>query len=1270
LSESNLTAVVTFNRSVDELVGQLDLTYFSKAKAPHFPGIDPLMAAPDPLAEDVRVHPDFQMMLRRALTRPGNEAPIGPAKTFLDHYLKRVSLPSITPLQKELHGKVFGAEGIFESTAHVLMSGPTSSGKTTAANLFLLRAVFVNGGVNARALFLSPTKALAHEKYESLKTSFDGYKFQDDVEAVVISTGDESDADPLIAAGNFRIACTVYEKANILFSRNPAILQQLGVVVIDELHMFMDLERGPMLELIAAKLQSSRSALEFLTTPGESGTLRPRILGISTDENLVKAFRLPLAIERFNQEALPPIEIHDPTRPTNMRHKLVMPVGVDGEVEELLIGSTQETGFPALTGERRRSLVDHAIECFGRYRAAEVQARKTKSRIASKEERIREFLLLLDQANPFGERILCFVPSRSMAEGLANELANKRPEISPSPKKASIMQAGLSHIEDPTVRGNFETYYNHGIFVHHSDLPSMTLRTVEELCGDPLQSGERSEVVVSTQTLSYGVNLAVSSVCICGQTFFTGFRDGETGHAPLSNCEYHNMMGRCGRFGKTTRDMTEAYILFDVFRNANENSVDDFVKAYYAVAPTFDSVVFTAEDERAEKQINKRLSFRVGHGGDKLEAATQTELVEGVKKFSLPFIRATLDALRHLNYEAGGPHYSNAEATYVSANDIADIFEKTPFGKKFLGTDASKRRMADIFHFIFKALKQREYKLIKDDSYSNFIITERGDAILNTGQEIGCIQQYQQYIYLCDDIYLHFDVESSIKAVVAPYIYLVMVLAQADVLRLGAQYTSEFVITNPPDDVVRSWREQVVGDFKERLVALVGMAIVEKLPHGLLECVFDALAGLEIEKLGKWAEEWSGTRFFGGLDKISDRRLLTSAIFRLTNFTLSWIMGENARDMERSLRQKDANVRRPKRFMGKPRFFESVSYGVAFYSALVRTGNDKLEIESEQLSYRLRLLAEQIKVGLRTEYLPFASLQGRHVTRQNVVAMCKSGLDVSCTLTGSIEQKLSGVTEEQVRTAVTGYFATRFKGLSKVWAEKGRASENRLLSNMAGMWECLDENYGKLLGLSANRVQRGKVVTDALEALFREFDKKIDMDVFGLGPGNVAAATCLTWVESFDLVINYSPDEDEPKLRRDIWIRFVECEVDKFVDFQEKKISSTDLTSLRSNDYWLVNVSSKQVPKKQLVEAMAGKMRLKHDQTLALIELDAFFVLVSALLRGFYVSINDFLELFRDNHSRHITMLDVVSGLNPRETVPQILKANVEYTSIWSFDPS
>lgn len=1220
-------------------------------------------------SESGKVHPKLIALLRSALTRSGNEYPLGLANSFFDHFIATASLPAITPLQSIIAEKAIGDMNIFMSDAHILMSGPTSSGKTTASDLFLFRTIFVNDGGNARALFLSPTKALAHEKYESLNAIFDGFSFPDIQRPVLISTGDESEADPLIASGNFRIACTVYEKANILFSRNPSMLSQIGLVVIDELHMFMDLERGPMLELIAAKLQSSRSQLEFQTAPTDMEMLRPRILGISTDPDLVRAFRDPLTIERFNQEPLPPIEISDPTRPTEVRHTLVMPTGARCEYKLIPIGSSTEGNFPQLPSTRRASIVNEAIDAFWSYKKAETQARAERSAIASKEQRTQNFLIELLRNKPLGERVLCFVPTRAMAESVAAELAAGRvDEYRSNPAVFMILSAGFSHIEDQAVRSTLESFSKSGIFVHHSDLPSETLRSIEEICRTSMLDGASSEVIVATQTLSYGVNLAISTVCVAGQMFFTGFRDGEARQAHLTNCEYHNMVGRCGRLGRTSRSVSDAFVLFDIFRNTNENAIDSFVRQYYSSAPPFDSVVYTAEDADAERRVRSRLFFRFDARGDTLDSATATELVEGVTKFSLPFVRAVLDALRHLNFETVLPANA-ADPTYVSSEDIAALFRHTPFGKKFLSERDKSQKISAVFEFILRALKQREYRLIVDSRTSDFLITERGDAILNTGMSIQTIQQFQRYIYLCESAFSNIKADIEDFSVLAPYIYIIIVAAQNDALRMGAQYTEEYTISAASDDAIDAAKQEVIDDFSELLAETIGSSVDIAARREIFEFLFDAMAGISLSRWGEWSHRWTDTQFFSDFDKIGDKRLLTLAVFRLANFTLAWMLGRSSKEMERFLRQHGADGRRMKRFMGKGRFFESISYGVVFFSALVRTASDKKDVRNEQLGHRLRLLAEQIRVGLRADFLPFASLQSRRVTRQDIVALCNSGLTVSHVLNREIAGAVlpQGITEEAVRQTVYNYFYGRFLAFSSVWAEKGRASQDRLLSNLTELWNFLNINYFKIIEKANRTDSKGTIISRALEELFRSFDKKIELSVFGFGESNTSISPILTWIDKFDLCLDYFLDEDESTKRRCVFIRFLECDDKELCDLAGRPISTSDLSNLKYDEYWLVNVTPNQKAKRQMAEQIKEKMRMRSGQRLCIMELDALFVVISSILRGFYVSMDECLEMFNGSNIKHVTMIEVVSSLNPRETVGQILKASIEYTSLWSF---
>lgn len=1217
------------------------------------------------------LHPKLKTILHHALTRVGSDEPFGTARRFLDHYLHRTRLPLLTPLQEKFSNFVEGEERVFDSSSHVLISGPTSSGKTTLSDMFLFRSIFVNDGENARALFLSPTKALAHEKYESLKSHFRDFDFKDGIEPVVISTGDESDNDPLIASGRFRIVCTVYEKANILFSRTPAILSQIGMIIIDELHMFMDLERGPLLELIAAKLQRNRTQLEFHTTPTEFGQLRPRIIGISTDELLVRAFRDPLTIDRFNQAPLAPIEISDSTRPTDVKHFLVMPVDVDGTVIEVPIGSTAEIGFPNLPHERRRNLTNILIDHLGTYKQTEARARTEKRKIAPKEERVKEFLQNLLNKRPCGERILCFVHSRTVAEALAAELTRARGADECLISYRDIVFEGLSHIEDTAVRTNIESYATAGVFVHHSDLPSMSLRAIEEVCREQLAPTEPSQIIVATQTLSYGVNLAITSVVLCGQKFSRSTRDGEVSEEYLSNCEYHNMVGRCGRLGKTDRSVTEAYVIFDVFKTTNENAVDDFFKLYYSTSPAFDSVVFTAEDEKAEKRINSRLSFRTDRGRERLEPPTQNDLVRGVNEFSLPFIRAVMDGLRHLNYETVGNRI-HVDPTYVSADDIADLFEQTPFGKKFLRARDSNKRIAEIFDYILRALKQREYKLVKDDTASQYLITERGDAILNTGKGIEAVQQYQRFLYFCDDLYDHHRIKDADKKTLSPYIYLTIVMAQNDVVRVGAQYTCEYNVPTGSEEYIANSKQQVIEDFCDLLNLFRPSPLSRSVLERLLGCIFDFMAGIENKESVLLTERWQNVRFFDSFDKVSDRRLLTLSIFRLTNYTLSYMLGDSSREMDRFLRARGAEGRKTRRFMGRVRYFESVSYGIAFLAALIRTSSDKRDVPSEELAQRLRLIAEQAKLGFRASYLPFASLYSRKITRQDIVGMCRSGVTVSKVLGSnwlkSDSWKLPrGMSPQEIHNAVTQYFEARFASLAIVWAEKGRASDDRLLSNIARLWDSLSSNYLTLIA-SDNSHLKKRIIHDALNALFYGMDKSIDLGVFGLGVGNATSSPKLRWQDAYEIRLSYSVDEDNPGKTKEIKILFIECGPTELTDLDGDRLSSTKFGSSRADDYWLVSVTPKMFGKLPALDDFVGRLRPKDSARVALFELDAFFLAICAVLRGFYVSIEEITEIFMSDSKKHLTAIDVVTCLSPQETVTQILKASIEYNSVWSFD--
>lgn len=146
---------------------------------------------------------------------------------------------------------------LFEGRSLVI-SSPTSSGKTFVGEMAAMRAIFAG----KRVLYLTPLRALAEEKYHTFRTRYSAYGVK-----VVVATRDRREFDHDIEQGDFQLAVLVYEKLSQLLVRHPQLLRTVALVVVDELQMLGDPERGPSLELSLAKLLGS--------------VPRPQLLGLS-----------------------------------------------------------------------------------------------------------------------------------------------------------------------------------------------------------------------------------------------------------------------------------------------------------------------------------------------------------------------------------------------------------------------------------------------------------------------------------------------------------------------------------------------------------------------------------------------------------------------------------------------------------------------------------------------------------------------------------------------------------------------------------------------------------------------------------------------------------------------------------------------------------------------------------------------------------------------------------------------------------------------------
>ncbi|HSD57997.1 MAG TPA: ATP-dependent DNA helicase [Methanotrichaceae archaeon] len=124
----------------------------------------------------------------------------------------------------------------------MLLAMPTASGKTLLAEIAMLKAALQG----KRSLYIVPLRALAAEKYDSFRA------FRQLGVEVGISTGDFDKKDERLGKNQIIIATS--EKADSLMRNGSSWVRDLGVLVVDEIHLLNDPGRGPTLEMTITKL--------------------------------------------------------------------------------------------------------------------------------------------------------------------------------------------------------------------------------------------------------------------------------------------------------------------------------------------------------------------------------------------------------------------------------------------------------------------------------------------------------------------------------------------------------------------------------------------------------------------------------------------------------------------------------------------------------------------------------------------------------------------------------------------------------------------------------------------------------------------------------------------------------------------------------------------------------------------------------------------------------------------------------------------------------
>jgi helicase len=148
--------------------------------------------------------------------------------------------------------------GVLEGK-NIVLASPTASGKTLVAELTILKSILEEGG---KALYLTPLRALASEKYEDFQKYADIEKAPGRKVRVAVTSGDYDNSDFYLS--NYDLIISTNEKADSLLRHRSPWIADISVVVADEIHLITEAARGPTLEVVLTRLRKINPRIQLL----------------------------------------------------------------------------------------------------------------------------------------------------------------------------------------------------------------------------------------------------------------------------------------------------------------------------------------------------------------------------------------------------------------------------------------------------------------------------------------------------------------------------------------------------------------------------------------------------------------------------------------------------------------------------------------------------------------------------------------------------------------------------------------------------------------------------------------------------------------------------------------------------------------------------------------------------------------------------------------------------------------------------------------------
>lgn len=374
------------------------------------------------------------------------------------------------------------ALAVLDAGESVLVAAPTGSGKTVVAEY----AVALARHRGRRAFYTAPIKALSNQKFNDLVAHHG-------VGEVGLLTGDNS-----INPGAPIVVMTTEVLRNMIYADSHA-LDNLGVVVLDEVHFLQDAYRGPVWEEVIIHLEPTVQLVCLSAT-------------VSNAEEVAEWLTTVRGPTRAIVEEHRPVEL--------INHYVVGDKATDRvQMFDTLVGGKSNPAILRLeqrTHGRSRLFAPSRIDVVG----------------LLKDHDLLPAIFFIFSRNQCNE-----AASACLKSGIRFTTAGERAEI------AALIDQRLDLFSDDDLAVlDFSQYANQleaGIATHHAGMVP-TFKEIVEAC---FVRG-LVKVVFATETLAVGINMPACAVVIDKLTKFTGEH-----HQALKPSEYTQLTGRAGRRG-------------------------------------------------------------------------------------------------------------------------------------------------------------------------------------------------------------------------------------------------------------------------------------------------------------------------------------------------------------------------------------------------------------------------------------------------------------------------------------------------------------------------------------------------------------------------------------------------------------------------------------------------------------------------------------------------------------------------------------------------